>query len=298
MTRLQRAMGQPLSLPRLRLLVTGLTILAALALLGVILAYGATSDLPTFLEAAKRVASGETPYGPFRYLYAPWLAWLFVPATWLPLSLFVPAWHAAVAAGLCAALWPLLRTRTLEGILAATLVGAFGFHAVWAGHFEPLMVCALVYALPTRWGPVAIGIAASLKITPIVLAIRYAGRGEWGKVATAVAVAVILWAPSLLYERSGWGLPIGFTLSIAGYSPVVWAVVAFTSLVAAWRLARTRYGWLTAGVLWLAVLPRFLMYDVTGLLVTLGEQRERPGFGAADVGLRPISEDSDGSMSP
>ncbi len=89
-------------------------------------------------------------------------------------------------------IWPLVRTRTLEGTLAASLIGAFGLHAVWAGHFEPLMIAMLVWALPTRWGPIAIGVAASIGIMPIVLCLKYAGCGNWRGVAIALGVAALM----------------------------------------------------------------------------------------------------------
>lgn len=267
-----------------RLTATGLVLLSASILVGVILTYGATSDLAAFLHAAERASHGLTPYGPapewtHAYLYAPWLAVLLIPATWVPAAFFEAFWHALLVVALGAALWPLIRIRTLEGTLAATVLGTFGFHAVWIGHFEPLMICGLVYALPTRWGPFAIGVAASLKITPILLAVRYAGRGEWSKVGVSVGVAALLWAPALLFDRDGWGLPIGQTLSMLGYSPVAWAAVAILALFAAWTLARSRYGWLAATALWLAVMPRVLLYDVSALavgVVGVGEAERLP----------------------
>lgn len=261
-----------------------LVLLVAAVLVGLVMSYGFSSDTEAFLRGAELVAAGESPYGPapewtHRYLYAPWLAWVLIPATWLPVETWTVLWHTALAVALAAALWPLVRQG---GYLVAIMLSAFGFHAVWAGHFEPLMIVMLVYALPTKWGPVAIGVAASLKITPIVLCVRYAGRGEWGKVAVAVLVAGALWAPALLYDLSDWLIPAGSTLSLFGVSPILWGAVAIGAVVAAWRLAPTRYGWLAAAVAWLAVMPRVLLYDVSGLLVTsapasrAGSKRARP----------------------
>ena len=257
----------------LPLLATLLVLGAAVFLVGLILSYGFSSDTAAFLRGAEMTAAGRSPYGPapewtHRYLYAPWLAWLLIPATLLPIELFTVVWHLALALALAAALWPLVR---IGGWLPATLLGAFGFHAVWAGHFEPLMVALLVHALPTRWGPVAVGVAASLKITPLVLCVAYAARGEWRKVAVAVVVALVLWAPALLYDLGEWGLPVGSTLSLLGHAPLAWALVAVGALVMAWRLGPTRYGWWAAAVAWLAVMPRVLLYDVSGLAVAAVE---------------------------
>lgn len=263
----------------MRLAAGLLVALAAAITVGVILTYPASSDLPAFLRGAERLAHGESPYGSaapiHNYLYAPWLAYLLIPATWVPFELFAPVWHALLAVALGASLLPMLRSRTLEGTLAALLLASFGFHAVWAGHFQPLMICLLVYALPTRWGPAAIGVAASLKITPLILVISYAGRGEWRKVGVALLVAAALWSPALVIGVSGYGIPIGHTISLLGYSPLAWAAVAVVVAVAAWRLAPTRYGSLMAATAWLVLLPRVLLYDVTSLLVVQVESRRR-----------------------
>jgi len=247
-----------------------LVILAAGVLLGAILSFEATSDLPAFLRGAEEILRGNTPYGPtgsdvHTWLYAPWLAAVFVPFLAVRPELAAALWHLLLALALIACVVPMLRTRSLEGSLGAVLIGVFGFHAVWAGHFEPLMIAVLVHGLPTRWGPVAIGVAASIKITPIVLCLRYAGRGEWKSVAVAVFVAITLWAPALLFDTHGWGLPIGHTLSLLGYTPIAWLAAAVAATVGAWALAPTRYGWLAAAVAWIAVMPRLLPYDVLGL---------------------------------
>ena len=247
-------------------------VIAVVTLVGAIITYQPTSDLPAFLRAADRISRGLTPYGPVpanthAWLYAPWFAVVFIPLTWLPFAVASALWHLVLAAAAILSLWPLARSRTLEGLLAVSLIGAFEFHAVWAGHFEPLMIVMLVYGLRTRWGPVAIGVAASIKITPIVLCLRYAGCGNWRGAALALGVAALMWTPALLFSLDGWGLPVGQTLSLLGYSSVGWAIIALLAVGAAWHLAPTRYGWLAAVVAWLAVMPRLLAYDIGALAV-------------------------------
>ena len=266
-----------MTLPRWWVLLTRflamLLVVVAVLLIGAdILRYPLTSDLHAFLWGAEQISEGQTPYGPIpgtqlRYLYAPWLGVALIPATWLPFEVFAVIWHAIL--GICAgvSIWPLLRERRLEATLAAVLLGTALFHSVWAGHFQPIMVALLVVGLPTRWGPVAIGVAASLKVTPIVLCVLYAGRGEWRKMAIAVAVAAILWAPALIFDLSGYGIGVMQSHSLLGHSSVAWGIVALVTLVAAWRLAPTRYGWLAAATFWMAVLPRMILYDIGSLAV-------------------------------
>lgn len=252
----------------IRLLAYMLVALVVLFLVGLVMSYQPTSDLPSFLYAAERVTDrdlyGTVPDGLHRYFYSPWFAVMLIPLTWLPFSVAAVLWHTLLALALAYSLWWMVAEG---GYAAAALVGAFGFHAVWSGHPQPLMIALLVATLPTRWGPVGIGIAASLKIVPLILVVRYAGRGEWGSVAVSLAVAGVLWAPALLYDLSLWGQVPASTLSLFSVSPLLWGVVAVGCLVIVYRLAPTRYGWLAASVAWMACMPRLLLYDVSALAV-------------------------------
>ena len=256
----------------MRFLAMLLVIVAVLLIMRDVLGYPLTSDLRYYLFGAEQIANGANPYGPIpdsqlKYLYAPWFAVALIPATWLPFAIVAVIWHALLAVCAGVSIWPLLKERRLEGTLAAALIGSFLFHGVWAGQVQPLMVALLVVALPTRWGPVAIGIATSLKVTPLALCVCYAGRGEWGKVAVAVAVAAILWAPALLFDLSQYGIAVMQSHSLLGHMPIAWGLVALLALAAAWLLALTRYGWLAAAALWMAILPRMILYDPGGLAV-------------------------------
>ena len=256
----------------MRFLAMLLIVVAVLLVVNDILRYPLTSDLHAFLWGAERISEGQTPYGPIpgtqvKYLYAPWFAVALIPATWLPFGVLAVIWHVILAVCSGLSIWPLLRERRLDATLAAVLLGTFLFHSVWIGHVQPIMVALLVLGTPTRWGPVAIGVAASLKVTPIVLCVLYAGRGEWRKVGVAVTVAGILWAPALLFDLSDYGIAVMQSHSLLGHSPVAWGIVVLVAFVVSWRLAPTRYGWLAAATLWLAVLPRMILYDPSGLAV-------------------------------
>lgn len=256
----------------MRFLAMLLIVVAVLLMVNDILRYPLTSDLRYYVWGAEQISRGANPYGPIpgselKYLYAPWFAVALIPATWLPFPVLAVLWHSILAVCAGFSLWPLFRERKLEGTLAAVLLGTFLFHGVWAGQVQPLMVALLVLALPTRWGPLAIGIATSLKVTPIALCVFYAARGEWRKVGVAVAVAVILWAPALLFDLSQYGIAVMQSHSLLGYSPIAWGIVVLVATVAAWRLAPTRYGWLAAAALWMAVLPRMILYDPGSLAI-------------------------------
>jgi hypothetical protein len=256
----------------MRFLAMLFVIVAVLLIVNDIFRYPVTSDLRYYLFGAEQIAHGANPYGPIpgsqlKYLYAPWFAVALIPATWLPFPVVAVIWHSILAVCAGISLWPMLRERTLEGTLAALLLGTFLFHGVWAGQVQPLMVALLVLLLPTRWGPAAIGIVTSLKVTPIVLCVLYAGRGEWRKVGVAVGVAAILWAPALLFDLSQYGIAVMQSHSLLGHSPIAWGLTVLVACAAAWLLAPTRYGWLAAAALWMAALPRMILYDPGGLAV-------------------------------
>ncbi len=272
----------------MRFLAMLLVIVASLLIVNDIVRYPLTSDLHAFLWGAEQMSQGQTPYGPIpgsqlKYLYAPWLGIALIPATWLPSGVFAVIWHTILAICAGVSIWPLLRARRLEATLAAVLLGTFLLHAVWIGHFHPIMVALLVRGVPTRWGPVAIGVAASLKVTPIILCVRYAARREWRSLGVSLAVAAALWAPALLFDLSEYGIAVMQSHSLLGHSIVAWTFVALMAFVAAWRLAPTRYGWLSAAALWLAVLPRMILYDISGLAIAsagLHEKEAKPGVSA------------------
>jgi hypothetical protein len=112
-----------------------------------------------------------------------------------------------------------------------------------------------------------IGLAASLKIFPILLTIAYLGRREWGRVALSLAAAGLLWAPAFLaYDLRGYPTDAGQAAFLWSWPPL-YAVVVASALVSASALARSRYGWLAAATAVALSLPRFLVYDVTYLMV-------------------------------
>ena len=266
----------------MRFLAMLLVIVAVLLTVADVQRYPLTSDLRYYLFGAEQIANGANPYGPIpgsqlKYLYAPWFAVALIPATWVPFTVAAVIWHAILVACAGLALWPLLKARRLAGVLAAALIGTFLFHGVWAGQVQPLMVALLVVALPTRWGPLAIGIATSLKVTPIVLCVTYAARGEWRKVAIAVVVAAVLWAPALLFDLSQYGIAVMQSHSLLGYAPVAWATVVAVTLVLAWVLAPTRHAWVAAAALWMAVLPRMILYDPSGLAIGMASGQQDRG---------------------
>ena len=231
------------------------------------------SDATAYWNAALRLRGGAPLYPALTnvdasevYRYAPWFGWLTVPFTYLPVQVAGAIWSALLLTGSGLALVPLARARAWVAVafFAPILVGISA-----VGNVHPLLIASLVWGVERRSGPLWIGIAASLKIFPILFAIVYLGRGQWARVCVALAVTALLWAPALLYDLHGYTTEAGQAASLISV-PILWVVVIGAALGLTLRLAPGRYGWLAAAVSVVLALPRLFVYDVTYLMVGTG----------------------------
>ncbi len=250
--------------------------LAVIVGIGIVNLYWAVSawtlsDAQAYWDAALRLRAGEPLYPALSnvdassvYRYAPWFAWLAVPWTFLPGWLAGVLWSGVLLAAAGLALVPLIRARAWVAIafFAPILIGISA-----VGNVHALMLAGLVHGLDRRAGPLVIGLAASLKVFPILLAVVYLGRREWVRAALSLLVAGILWAPALLvYDLGAYPTDAGQAAFLWAWPPL-YAVVVAGALVGAAALARSRYGWLAASIAVAVSLPRFFVYDVTYLLL-------------------------------
>jgi hypothetical protein len=228
------------------------------------------SDASAYWNAALRLREGAGLYPVLAnvdasevYRYAPWFAWLTVPWTYLPQQAAGALWSAVLLAGSGLALIPLVRARAWLAVafFAPILIGISA-----VGNVHPLIIASLVWSLERRSGPIWIGVAASLKVFPILFAVVYLGRGQWGRAALAVAVTALLWAPALLYDLRGYATEAGQAASLISV-PILWAVVVGAAIGMTLRLAPGRFGWLAAATTVVLALPRLFLYDVTYLMV-------------------------------
>ena len=233
------------------------------------------SDMDAYWNAAMRLREGGRLYPQVPdpaavdiYKYAPWFAWAWIPLTFLPKIIVGIAWSAVLVAASMAAIVPLLRHGTLTAIAAASLIGSVLTWSAASGNVQPLLVAVLMWGVERRSGPLWIGAAASLKIFPIIYAVVYVGRRQFGRAIVAAAVAAILWLPILLYDlRAYQG---GFADSPSPFlavHPVLFGAFALAAGVVALRAATTRYGWLAAAVAVFLSLPRVSLIDLSHLAV-------------------------------
>ena len=234
------------------------------------------SDAAAYWNAGQRLRDGAQLYPVLAnidasevYRYAPWFAWLAVPFTYLPVQVAGAVWSALLLAASGLALVPLARAKAWVAVafFAPILVGISA-----VGNVHPLLIAPLVWTVERRSGPFWIGVAASLKIFPILFALVYLGRGQWGRALAAVAVSALLWAPALLHDLRGYATEAGQAASLISI-PVLWAVVVSAAIGVTLRLAPGRFGWLAAAVSVVLALPRLFVYDVTYLMVGVEVRR-------------------------
>jgi len=219
-------------------------------------------DIDNYWDAATRLRAGQPLYvntgDPNTwYSYSPWFAWLWVPLTFVPLPVVAVIWM-----GLCLTAWAYIVWHTRGATELLLLVAPLTLYGAWVGNVQPLMIAALI-----RWrGPATVGVLASLKVSPILLALVWVGRRRWGPLSIALVVAGILASPAFLYDLKGYPWGLTEPMSPWHYSVLVgMAFTAIASLVAV-TISRTRYAWLSAGTAVLAARPSLLLYDVGWLL--------------------------------
>ena len=225
------------------------------------------SDSTAYWNAAMRLREGMPLYPTVGnveasdvYRYAPWFAWLTVPFTYLPNWLAGVIWSLILVAASVAAVVPLARRGAWIQVafFFPILIGISAF-----GNVQALLIASLVWTVDRWSGPAWIGVAASLKIFPILFAITYLGRGQWVRALVSVAIAGILWAPALFYDLRGYVTESG-QAGLFG-NTLVWAVVAAIAAVVALVLARGWAAWIASAVAVVLGAPRFFIYDVTYL---------------------------------
>jgi alpha-1,2-mannosyltransferase len=196
------------------------------------------TDGQVYWDAGQRVASGEPLYPAgadpdTAFKYAPWFAWAWAALTFLPEPLVAGAWTLAMVGAWAPVAflrmgWAARAVALLSG--PPLLIAALG------GNVQPAVVALLWAFLDRRWGTVAIGIAASLKLFPALFVVTYLARREWGRALAALAVGAGLWLPALLYDLGAYPSAIGGALSLWTISPIVY--LASVLVAAAWALRR------------------------------------------------------------
>jgi hypothetical protein len=251
------------------------------AVLGVLLLIGAAfsvnvhPDADAYWLAALRLRDGLPLYsGPTGdetqiYRYAPWFAYAWLPLTYLPKAAAFTAWRAILLVAAGAAVWPIVRRPSPAALTLGVLFFGLLVSNLPAANVTALIVGTLSVTLRTRGGPVILGMAASLKLFPVLLVAGYIAERRWWAVAVTLGVALVLWAHLLVFDLSSYPVDIGGSsffvggVSLSRLSPFLWAVASVLLLAALAILAlrRSRWTWVLAGSTIPIVAPRIWLPD-------------------------------------
>ena len=260
----------------------------AAAVLGVILLIGAATtshvqpDADAYWHAALRLRDGQALYGGPRgdeteiYRYAPWFAFAWVPLTYLGQGAAYLAWRAILVVATLVAVWPLLRRPSPASITLAVLLGGLLVSNLPAANVTPLIVGALVIGLRSRAGPVLLGMAASLKLFPLVLVAGFLAERRWRAAVVATVVTSVLWLTLLAFDLPLYlqiGSPTFYVggVSLYAVSFFLWLPVAVAAggVVIGLALSGSRWTWLAAAAAIPLAVPRVWLPDAAYLLVGL-----------------------------
>lgn len=262
-------------------IVATLIALAAWTLLNHAVEKSTGEDMDAYWEAALRLRFGEPLYragietDSDLYRYAPWFALAWIPLTYLPKEAVLLGWMTLCLGAAIASVAPLMR-EGVAGWAALAFLLPFQLEGAAFGNVQPLLVLALLWGAPRRSGPVWIALGASLKGVPLILAVVYAGRGEWKRALVTVALTAMLVLPMLLFDLRGYSTEIGSgQMSSMQVSPVVFGIVVLVAVATTYRYAGTRYAWLVGSVATVLVLPRFLTYQIGFALIGLAREPNR-----------------------
>lgn len=233
------------------------------------------SDVSAYWGAAERLRAGGPLYASGAanasdlYRYAPWFAYAWVPLTFLPREAVTAGWVGLMIAAALVSVVPLL-VRGPTGWAAFAVLAPLQLEGAVFGNVQPLLVLMLLWGVERRSGPLWIALGASLKGVPVLLAVVYAGRGEWWRAGLAAMLSAALVAPAFLFDLSRYSTQPGPNqLSLAAISTPLYLLVGVAAVVAAFLLARTRYAWLAGAVAMIGALPRLLTYEIGFALVGL-----------------------------
>ena len=170
-------------------------------------------DLTTYLEAARAVQRGESPYAlavPFPYIYPPFLAVALIPLAAMPADVSLVIWFVASVAAIVwatramlVAAYPGLRAGQLTPFLALFFAASF---PILQNNLRNAQVNFIVIALTagafarhTATGrAVCWAVSIAIKLVPGVLAPFFLRRGEWRVCAlSAAALAALLLVPAI-----------------------------------------------------------------------------------------------------
>jgi hypothetical protein len=253
------------------------------------------ADVHAYYDAGTRLNAGLPLYvqtattdDPGFYRYPPLLAIAFRPLALLPFETASLIWEGLLLV-LCAATLVRLGLRNqwtwiVTGWLAAPIAWSLAVG-------QAQVVVTFLVALGSPW---AIALAGHLKILPVVVAIYWVGRRDWGAVARFVAWVIGFAVLSFVLEPAATVAFLGFSdlaqvgsvenRSIYAISPLLWGLFVAGLLILAVRFAPTRAGWALAVAASVFISPRLLLYQISTLQASLRAPDRMPVLPDGETG--------------
>ncbi len=249
------------------------------------------ADIRAYYDAGARLNAGDPLYvqpagidDPGFYRYPPLLAIAFRPLALLPFETAALIWEGLL---LVAFAWTIVRLgprRRWTWLVLGWLAPAIGW-SLAVGQAQ-----VLVTLLLTLGSPLAIALAAHVKLFPLLIALHWAARRDRRSLTRLVAWVAGLTTASFALEPAGTlaflGFPglaqVGHVRNLSPYatSPLLWLVIVVALVGVAWWTARSRWGWATAVALVVLASPRLLLYQLSSLVASA---RPEPHYTASDV---------------
>ncbi|SDU69848.1 glycosyltransferase 87 family protein [Gordonia westfalica] len=280
-----------MNLPRPVLLASGFAIVGviALALQDVVVPWGAQFwgllnnqiDLAVYRQGAQAVTEGADLYdvkmiGDLDYTYSPFSALLFTPLAWISFDVARWLWTAGIVVALYLVVmlsfrslgrpvtWP-LRVIAMSLVAVAMLLEPVRT-TIWYGQINVFLMLLILADLTrpdtSRTKGIGAGIAAGIKLTPLIFAGYYAVQRNWraffgviGGFVMTVAIGFIVlprdswayWTGKLFDSERVGSAQLRGNQSIRGMlanhldtddpSTLLWAALVLTALVAGFAVA-------------------------------------------------------------
>lgn len=278
-----------LTRPRVRYVVVASAVLGVvigLDTLRVHLQVDPLVDVHAYYDAGARLNAGQPLYeqisttnDPDFYRYPPLLAIAFRPLALLPFETAALIWEAFLIALFVLTIVRLDWRDRWTWIVLGWLAAPIGW-SLAVGQAQVAVTFLLVIGAP--W---AVAVAAHLKLLPVLVAVFWIGRRDWGALARLAAWGLGLLILSFVLEPAGTLAYMTFpdlgqvgevrNLSPYAFSPWLWLALVGALLVVALRLAPSRWGWAAAVALSVLASPRLLMYMFSTLASGKGGPRPR-----------------------
>jgi hypothetical protein len=242
------------------------------------------ADVHAYYDAGARLNAGQPLYeqpsttnDPDFYRYPPLLAIAFRPLALLPFESAALIWEAFLIVLFVLTIVRLDWHDRWTWIVLAWLAAPIGW-SLAVGQAQVAVTFLLAVGAP--W---AVAVAAHLKLLPVLVAVFWIVRRDWGALARLAAWGLGLLLLSFVLEPAGTLAYLTFpdlgqvgevrNLSPYAFSPWLWLVLVGVLVAVAVRLAPTRWGWAAAVALSVLASPRLLMYMFSTLASGKGGPR-------------------------